>query len=386
MDNRKLRLCFIASPAFGLTLHHKQLLFWINSGFEVHYINGPGPQHHESARKIGIKTYVVPIERYPSPIKDLISLIKIWWVLLRDKFDVVHISTPKASFLGALAARLSGNHRLYYLVRGRPYESFTGWRRNIVAICEWLTCHLSSCVVPICHELGDRLVKEGLCPPNKICVIGSGSSAGIDLNQYTRTPGNIAQGRQIREQLNIKPNDLAILFVGWLRKEKGTNELVEAFELLSKQYSHLHLLLLGNCESSDPLNPQVYDLIENHHRIHHLPWRPDPAPVYTAADIVAFPSYREGFGNVALEASAMELPVVASDIMGCREAVVNGVTGLLVPRADSPALKEALKELVNDRNLCRKLGQNGRRRVELEFSRELVLQGHLKQIRHLSEK
>jgi glycosyltransferase involved in cell wall biosynthesis len=272
---------------------------------------------------------------------------------LWHRFDLIHVSTPKASFLGALAAKLSGHRKVIYLLRGRPYENMTGWRRKMMDRCEWLICHLANRVIPICHELGETVVNEGLCPSHKLRVVGCGSSAGVDLSRFTRTKENIAVGQNLRKQFGISSDDLVILFVGWLRRDKPEAEVAES--------------------------------IENHSRIHHLPWRIDPAPVYTAADIVAFPSYREGFGNVPVEASAMELPVVASDIMGCRESVEDGVTGLLVPPADTQALRDALKKLIDDPQLRRKLARNGRRRVEQKFRQELVFQGYLKQFLELLE-
>jgi len=363
-------------------LYRKQLLYLLERGFDVHAIAGPGPEH-DIVREMGVKTYVVPMERNPSPIKDLISLARLWWVLLWNRFDIIHVSTPKASFLGALASWLSGHRRLIYTLRGRPYEHMTGWRRRLMNGCEWLTCHLACRVVPICYELGQVVVEEGLCPAHKICVIGSGSSAGVDLSRFTRTEENIHIGQNIRRQFGIAVDDLVILFVGRIRRDKGTNELVTAFESLAEEYLNLHLLLLGKYEHSDPLEDSVVSLIESHPRIHHLPWRLEPAPIYTAADIVAFPSYREGFGAVAMEASAMELPVVASDIMGCREAVKNGLTGLLVPRADVQALKDALKKLIDAPELRRELARNGRNRVEREFRQELIWQGILEQYHSL---
>jgi len=377
MNKRKPRLCVIVNPSIALTLLRKQWSLWMDNGFDVSCITGPGPEQHEKVHKLGVKTYVVPMERYPSLIKDTISLIRLWWILLWNRFDLLHISTPKASFLSALAALLSGHRKVIYLLRGRAYENMTGWRRKLINKCEWLTCNLSSVVVPISHELGEIMVKEGLCPAHKIRVIGSGSSAGVDLSRFTRTKENIAAGQQIRKQFGIGADDLLILFVGWLRRDKGTNELVKAFEPLAEEYPNLHLLLLGNYELTDPLEPEVINSIENHPRIHLLPWRVEPAPVYTAADIVAFPSYREGFGNVPIEASAMVLPVVASDIMGCRESVKNGATGLLVPRGDTQALKNAIKRLIDEPQLRQELARKGRERVEREFRQELVWQGHL---------
>jgi glycosyltransferase involved in cell wall biosynthesis len=376
-------LCIVVTLSVSLSgLFGKQWRYWIDSGYDVHGIAGPGPAH-DIVQKMGVKTHVISMERYPSPLKDLISLVRLWWFLLWHRFDIVHVSTPKAGFLGTLAARLSGYRHLIYTVRGRPYENMTGWRRRLMSGCEWLACHLACRVIPICNELGEVLVKERLCPAEKIHVIGSGSSNGVDLDRFTRTEELTRAGRQIREELGISERDLVILFAGWLRREKGINEIVLAFDSLAKEDSNVHLVLLGDYELTDPLEAEVISLIEKHNRIHHISWRWEPAPVYAAADIFAFPSYREGFGNVLLEASAMELPVVATNIMGCREATQDGVTGLLVPPRDIDALKGTIKKLSKDAELRKKLGQNGRHRVEQKFRQELVWQGIHKQYKDL---
>jgi len=375
--NKKKRLCIIVHPPIALTLMRKQWSYWMEKGFEVYCISGPSPQEHEKVQKMGVKTHVVSMDRFPNPLKDIISLLRIWWFLLWHRFDLIHVSVLKSSLLGSLAAWLSGHRRVIYLVRGRAYENMTGLKRKMMNFFEHLICLIAQKVVPISHELGEALVREELCAKNKIHVIGSGSSAGVDLSRFTRTKDNIAVGQQIREKLGIKPGDMVILFVGWLRRDKGINELVQAFDRLAKIYPGIHLILQGNYELKDPLKFEVKNLIENHQRIHHLPWREEPAPVYTLADIFAFPSYREGFGNVAMEAAAMELPVVASDIMGVREAVQKDSTGLLIPPAEVDALYLALKRLIDAPDLRHQLAQNGRRRMEKEFRQELIWQGTL---------
>jgi glycosyltransferase involved in cell wall biosynthesis len=385
MGEQRKRLCIIINPSIGLYgLYRKQWYYWLKHGYDVHCIAGPGPEHKIVA-DMGVKTHVIPIQRYPSPLKDIISLVRLWWFLLWHRFEIVHVSTPKAGFLGALGGKLSGHRHLIYTVRGRPYENMIGWRRWLMNRCEWLTCHLASIVIPICHELGEVLVKERLCSAKKIHVIGSGSSRGIDLDQFTLTEEVIQTGRQLRDQLGIGKKDLVILFVGWLRKEKGTNELAHAFESLAEEYLNIHLLLLGNYEYTDPLETEVLSLIEKHDRIHRVQWLWEPSPIYSAADIFAFPSYREGFGNVVLEASAMELPVIATDVIGCREAVQDGVTGLLVAPGNVDALKKGLKRLVEDAALRKELGINGRRRVENEFKQQIIWQGILEQYQKLLE-
>ena len=370
--SKPIRLCTVINPSFGLTLPYGK--FWeylLDREFECWGVAGPGPEH-ETVRAMGLKTRVVPMARYPSPIKDILSLIRLWWFFLWHRFDVVKVSTPKASFLGALAARLSGHRHVIYMVRGRPYETFTGWRLRLMRTIEWISCHLAQYVLPICHELGDKLVEEGLCNRKKIRVLGSGSSKGVDLGRFSPTEETRQAGKEIRRECGIGDDDFAILFVGWLRREKGVDELIEAFAPLAEERPSLHLFLLGNYEHSDPLEDKTIETIESHPRIHHLPWRVNPAPVYAAADLVAFPSHREGFGNIPLEAAAMGLASVASDIMGCREAVQDGVIGLLFPTGDADAMRNALRELIEDEPRRKEMARRGLERVDRCFRQEII--------------
>jgi len=384
--DRPIRLCIIVTAA--MTLHHLyrgQFAYLRSCGIDVVGIAGPGPEH-ERVRAEGVTTHVIPMVRRPSLLKDAAALVRLWWFLLWHRFDIVHVSTPKAGLLGALAAVLSGHWRLVYTLRGRAYENMTGARRAVMSMFEWLVCTLARRVVPICRELGEVIVREGLCRAAKIRLIGAGSSNGVDLQQFSLRGDVVARGAAIRREFNIGDDALVILAVGRIRRDKGINELAEAFAEQAAGDDRLHLLLVGTDEPEDPISEAARQLLQTHSRVHRLEWMDDPAPAYAAADIVAFPTYREGFGNVALEASAMHRPVVASDIMGCREGVANGVSGLLVPVREAAALRNGLKRLIDDPPLRRRLGEQGRRRVEREFRSELVWQGLVAEYRRLVDK
>jgi glycosyltransferase involved in cell wall biosynthesis len=383
-QDRPIRLCIIVNPSIGLTLAHGERFAYMQQrGIACSAICGPGPEH-EVVRKMGVRTHVVHMERFPSPLKDLWSLILIWWWLLWHRFDVVHVTTPKAGLLGALAARLSGHRHLVYSILGRPYENMTGKKRWLLSRLEKLICRLSERVYVVSEGLRRSMVEEGLCPEQKICRIGRCSTNGIDANRYSRSEQNLAMGKRMRRELGIADDDFVILFVGWLRKDKGVNELIDAFRTVAERFPKAHLLLLGKILDEDPLEPATVETISHHPRIHQLDWRPDPAPAYAASDLFAFPSYREGLPNVCLEASAMNLPVVASDIRGVQDAVDRDVTGLLVPWKDPEALAAAIIRLIEDPELCRTFGANGRRMVEDGYRREPLWDGFINLYRELT--
>lgn len=374
-NKRKIRLCVIINPSFGLTLPYgKRWEYLKENNFECWAIAGPGPEH-EQVRARGVQTKVIEMQRYPSPLKDIFSLIWMWWYLLFHRFDVIEISTPKASFLGAIAAFFSGHRHILYLVRGRPYENMSGLKRKLLSFLEKLTCHLSSVVVPISKELGANLVNERICPVGKIRIIGSGSSKGVDLSRFSRTPEHLLTKNAFRRQIGINDNDVVGLFVGWLRREKGVNELVRSFSEVAKYRTNAHLLLLGDYERSDPLEKEREELINSHPQIHHLPWSKDPAEVYGAADFVVFPSWREGFGNVPLEAGAMGLASIVSDIPGLREAVLHNKTGLVVGCSDLAALIDAINCLIDNPTLRERLAKAAHHRVTTEFRQEIIWKG-----------
>lgn len=367
-----IKICFIVTASVSLYgLYRNQWDYWLRQGYIVHAVANHGPEHN-LLRKIGIVSHAIPIQRKPSPLHDLLSLIYLIIFFYKYRFNIIHVSTPKAAFLGSIAAYLSGHNNIVYTVHGRPYENMKGIIRFLFEMCERITCHLSTIILPVCHELGKAISCNDHRIANKTRVIGLGSNNGVDVHAFQPTPETTSRGLALRQTLLIPTNDIVLLFVGWLRREKGINELVNTFSLLSYNYSCIHLILLGNYEMSDPLNPDTIQVIGNHPRIHHCSWQWDTIPYYAASDIFVFPSHREGFGNAILEASAMELPVIACDIMGCRESVKSNVTGLLVPPMNISILYKTIERLIFDTDLRKQLGKNGRIRICNNFIQEHI--------------
>jgi glycosyltransferase involved in cell wall biosynthesis len=368
MDARSPRLVVLAAPAFALSRAHG--MWWSRlkeAGFAVTGIAPPGREDHEAAHAEGIETRVLPMARMASPIRDLFSLFRLFGELIRLRPDILLFSTPKASLLGALAGRMAGVPERIYLVRGRAYENFHGRRARFYRRLEKLSCSLATVVVPVSAALGESLARENLCAAGKIRLLGAGSSAGVNVQAFDG-----ADALPLRHELGIADGEQALLYVGWLRKEKGIDTLLNAFLRLESA----HLLLAGELYDGDPLQAETLAAMENHPRVHLLGWRDDLPSLYAAADVLVHPSLREGFPRVLLEAAAAGRPAVCADWVGAEEAVLHGETGLIVKRGDAESLALALESLLDDPLMRDRMGRAARARVESLFDQEKVLELH----------
>ena len=320
----------------------------------------------------GVRVIEVPMTRTFTPFRDLVCLLKLYRIFRAEKFDLINYSTPKAALLSAIAAKTAGSTRLLYTVRGLAYTGFSGLKRMIAKGCETIACRNADTIIAISPTLKAQIVEEGLTNAEKIVVYGLGSSKGVNLKTFQCNDQTLQRARQIRKALNLSADDVVFGYAGRFTVEKGIIELLDAFEAVSKQSRQAHLLLVGQQDQRMPLPQSVLDRIDQHRRIHVLPFTADMPAHLAAMDVFVLASYREGFGNVLIEASALQRPVIASDIPGCRDAVKPGLTGLLVSPRNSASLQSAMQTLMADPNQRQTMGQNGRKWVESAFNRDKI--------------
>jgi lipopolysaccharide/colanic/teichoic acid biosynthesis glycosyltransferase/glycosyltransferase involved in cell wall biosynthesis len=371
MTDPPRRLLHVTTIPMSLVFLRGQVDYMRQRGIDVAVLSSPGPDLDAFAREYNVAHFAVAMRREITPLHDLRALGRIHKVIRRLRPHIVHAHTPKGGLLGMLAATLGGvPHRVYHM-RGLPLATANGWRRRILWITEWLACRLAHRVLCVSHSLRQLAVDARVCPAGKISVPLGGSGNGVDaLGRFNSANLKPDARETTRARFGIPAEAHVIGFVGRLVRDKGIIELASAWQSLRADWPNVHLLLVGPIEPQDPIPATVHDALRHDDRVHFAGMDWNTPPLYAAMDVVALPTYREGFPNVPLEAAAMELPVVATRIPGCTDAIVDNATGILVPTHDSDALAAALERYIRQSALGGRHGEAGRERVLREFAQE----------------
>ncbi len=339
---------------------------WLKEDYEVVGVCSPGAEHEEF-RKAGMKSIEVPIARQISPGADLKSLWKLWRILRKEKPDIVHSMTPKAGLLGMIAAFFAGVPVRMHTFTGLIFPWRCGILRRILWTTDALTCLFANVINPE-GEGVKRLLQEAKVTRKAMHIIANGNINGVDLKRFT--PGKNREAK--RAELGIAQDAVVFTFVGRLVKDKGIPELVDCFLKLNKEYPNSKLILIGREEPElDPLSEETKSLMHSSPAIICAGEQKDVPTWLAASDIYILPSHREGFCNSLLEAGAMALPSITYDVCGCNDSV-DDTTGILIPPYDSDKLLDGMRELVINETKRFQQGQNARRRMELNFDRNVV--------------
>ena len=354
-----------------------QLRFMASNGFDVKGVSSEGEELREVHENEGIVMEAINMSRKITPFQDLKSLWEMWNFLRKEKPQIVHTHTPKAGIIGMLAARLAGVPHRLHTVAGLPLMEATGIKRKILNFVEKLTYSSATRVYPNSKGLYDFILQNNFTQSNKLKIIANGSSNGINTTFFSPDQVTEIERVTLREKLNIQPDDFVFVFVGRIVSDKGINELIKAFSELqtaeNNQLTGIKLLLVGGLESDlDPLNPETLAEINQNRDIISVGFQQDVRPFFAISDALAFPSYREGFPNVVMQAGAMGLPSIVSDINGCNEIIVEGENGLIIPPKNVEKLKEKMLTLARDKNLYTKLKENSRRMIESRYEQSVV--------------
>ncbi|WP_298647469.1 glycosyltransferase family 4 protein [uncultured Proteiniphilum sp.] len=333
----------------------------------------------------GIRIKGVEMTRKITPVQDIKALWKMFRFLRREKPFIVHTHTPKAGIVGMIAASLAGVPVRLHTVAGLPLMEATGNKRRLLNFVEKMTYSLATKVYPNSYGLRDFIVSEKLCNEKKLQVIGSGSSNGIDTAYFDSVPFTVEEKKNLRESLQIDEKDFVFIFIGRLVKDKGINELVAAFSGLKAK--NCKLLLVGPFEKDlDPLLLKTELEIENNPNIISVGYQDDVRTFLAISDCLAFPSYREGFPNVVMQAGAMDLPSIVTNINGCNEIIIHNKNGVIIPPKDENALLGAMDYFLHHPEEVNRMAKNARSLIAERYEQRVVWEALLEEYNRLLKK
>ena len=386
----KTKLIRITTVPISLKVLLKGQHRFMSEYFDVKGVSSSGKELDEVKNDEGIEVIAIDMSRQITPIKDMKSLWSTYKLLKKEKPNIVHTHTPKAGIVGMLAAKLAGVPHRLHTVAGLPLMEATGTKRKVLDFVERLTYSSATMVYPNSKGLYEFILQNNYTDQDKLKVIGNGSSNGIDTTFFSPEQISDTQKELLKKELNIEDTDFVFVFVGRLVGDKGINELITAFSQISKEAEPPHrskLLLVGPLEQElDPLHPDTLKEIENNQDIISVGFQKDVRPYFAIADVLTFPSYREGFPNVVMQAGAMELPSIVSNINGCNEIIIEDQNGVIVPVKNDNKLKEAMEKMISDKDYYQHLKKNARSMIQSRYEQSVVWNALLNEYKTLIEK
>lgn len=375
---QKIKLFRISTIPNSLTDFLNEQLKMVNEHYEVVAVSSPGKEMQVLWEREGIRTIEVPMERRISPIKDFISLIRMIRVFAKERPYMVHSMTPKAGLISMLAGWMTRVPVRMHTFTGLVFPTATGWKQRLLMCTDWLTCACATHVNPEGEGVKRDLMTYGITK-KPLQIIGNGSICGVDMAYFDRTESVMKQAVAYREE-----GCFTFCFVGRIVRDKGINELVSAFVRLHEKYPQVRLLLVGPFEKKlDPVLPETEKAIQNHPAIRFMGFQPDVRPFLVASGTLVLPSYREGFPNVVLQAGAMGLPSIVTDINGCNEIIIPNENGVIIPSKDEEALYRAMENFLLHPEEIQRMAKKARSMIASRYDRKVLWEALLKTYKRL---
>ena len=354
----------------SLNILLKGQLKFLSDYFEVIGISSNGEELKEVNIREGVKVEAIEMERGISPLKDFVSLIKMYQQFKREKPTIVHSITPKAGLLTMLAGKFAGVPIRMHTFTGLIFPTRIGMMQKLLIKMDQLLCWAATNIYPEGNGVKSDLINFNIT--NKpLKILANGNVNGIDTTFFSRQQIDDHKQEKLKKELNIQPNDFVFIFVGRLVGDKGINELIEAFSKLKTQNSKL--LLVGPLESDlDPLQIFTLKEIENNPNIISVGFQKDVRSYFAISDVLTFPSYREGFPNVVLQAGAMEIPSIVSNINGCNEIIIEGKNGAIISVKNVEEILNAMSRISSDKEYYDFLKRNTRSLIQSRYEQSVV--------------
>ena len=343
----------------------------LSEKYEVIGVSSSGKALDEVKEREGVQTIAVPMERHISLLKDLKSLVAMTRLFRKEKPYMVHSMTPKAGLICMMAGWLTSVPVRVHTFTGLVWPTSSGLRRKILMMTDKLTCACATHIIPEGEGVKNDLI-TGKITKKPMRVLGYGNVMGVDMEYFSRR----LEVLKLAEELNLRDTSkFTYLFVGRIVRDKGINELVSAFDKLQEENENIRLILVGPYEDTlDPISDRSREIISNNTAIFAVGKKMgnELLAYYSVADCFVMPSYREGFPNTVLEAGAMGLPSIVTDINGSREIIVDGENGMIVPPQNEERLYQAMKVMLTSKAEREKLVSNARKMIADRFEQSFV--------------
>ncbi len=342
------------------------------NGYQLYVISANGPEGQNGESSGDFKFLPVEMARGLSIIKNLKSCFRIRKILKEIKPDIVHGNTPIGGLVAMTVAKSLGIKNRVFTMHGLKYPGEIGLKRWIIKEMEKFTVHISSITIVVSNALKEFAIQEKITDPEKLVVINHGSVKGIDIEKSCKIREN---GRYFYEKkFGLKDNVFRIGYFGRINEEKGVLELIEACVEIFKKNSKIEIILCGEEEMAYEGNRERLYAFIQHKNVHFLGFVPDPLEHMICCDCIVLPTYREGFGLVNIEANSVGVPVITTDIMGCKDSIEDGVTGFFIPVGNINELVNKIEYFFNNKEIAIAMGKSGIERVEKLFNRKDIWQ------------
>jgi glycosyltransferase involved in cell wall biosynthesis len=355
-------------PFFVLAQLKHQIVTLGEQGAKVTVIASDEPELSLLKGLTGVSCRAIDIPRSISLWRDLRALYFLLCFFRRERIQIAHSTTPKAGLITALAAYIAGVPVRLHTFTGQPWITMRGAKRWVARTSDKLIGRLNTRCYTDSASQRRFLISQGIMVERKLFVIGTGSLAGVDLKRFDRNRFSANQLEDMRQSLGIARDAPVLLFVGRITVDKGVRELLQAFAIVKASICNAHLVFVGKVDTESgvagAISPKDIERVADTHMVGHTEC---PEAYMALADVLCLPSYREGFGTVVIEAAAMGVPTVGTDIYGLSDAIEHGETGLLVPARNVEALANALRSLIADKLLRAQMGAAARQRVCAQF-------------------
>lgn len=341
-----------------------QIEYLRKNDINMHLISSEGKELEQYPNDI---IHKIEMNREISILKDIKSLLKLICLFIKERPYIVNAGTPKAGLLGMIASYITRRPHRVYTVRGLRLETVSGIKYKILFLMEKIAMFCATDIIAISESLKTRVIELNLNNDKNIIVFGNGSSNGLNLKEYSKNNNKIEN--DILKKLN---GQFVIGYLGRIVKDKGIEDLVKAFKIIEEKYSNVKLLVIGSIEDGDPISKNDLTFILENKNVVYKNHVDNPVNYYNNMDVFIFPTYREGFGNVSIEAQALGIPTITYNVTGAKDTVINNETGFIVEPGDYVKIAEKIELLLINEKLKACMGTKGEEWVNNNFSNEII--------------